>query len=185
MGRHACGTPCTRRSGPLGGALIAVATLGDASPALQGLVALLGGTVAASSHLTKAGTRAIANASPEPFSNWILSLVEDVFVLGLGYVTLQYPLVALAIVLALLVHHHGVRGGACSGRHVAASEDARLTAPPPISRLASAPHDEAERPRLDRLSVAADDAVGQRDRTVLNGSSGAANLISSTRRPPS
>jgi ABC-type xylose transport system permease subunit len=53
--------------------------------------------------VTKAGTRAIANTSPEPFSNWLLSLVEDVFVLGLGYVALQYPLVALAIVLALLV----------------------------------------------------------------------------------
>jgi hypothetical protein len=88
---------------PIGGALVAVATLGDASPGLQGLVALLGGTVAASSHLTKAGTRAIANTSPEPFSNWLLSIVEDVFVLGLGYVALQYPLVALAIVLALLV----------------------------------------------------------------------------------
>ena len=79
---------------------MAVATLGDASPTMQGLVALLGGTVAASSHVTKAGTRAIANASPEPFSNWFLSLVEDVFVLGLGYVALQYPLVALAVVVA-------------------------------------------------------------------------------------
>ena len=69
---------------PLGGALIAVATLGEASPTVQGLVALLGGAVAASSHVTKAGTRAIANASPEPFSNWMLSLSEDVFVLALG-----------------------------------------------------------------------------------------------------
>src|SRR5215203_3393161 len=51
---------------PVGGALIAVSTLGDASPAVQGLTALLGGTVAASSHLTKTSTRAMANASPEP-----------------------------------------------------------------------------------------------------------------------
>ena len=49
---------------PLGGALIAVATLGDASPAMQGLAALLGGSLAASTHFTKAGTRAVANASP-------------------------------------------------------------------------------------------------------------------------
>ena len=49
---------------PLGGAFIAVATLGDASPAMQGLAALLGGTLAAGSHFTKAGTRAAANASP-------------------------------------------------------------------------------------------------------------------------
>src|ERR1044071_3758232 len=58
---------------PIGGAFIAVATLGDASPTVKTLVALLGGAVAASSHLTKTSTRAAANASPEPFSNWILS----------------------------------------------------------------------------------------------------------------
>src|SRR3954452_9557693 len=57
---------------PVGGALIAATTLGDSSPAMQGIVALLGGTVAASSHLTKTSTRAVANASPEPFSNWFL-----------------------------------------------------------------------------------------------------------------
>jgi Domain of unknown function (DUF4126) len=87
---------------PLGGALIAVATLGDASPTVEGLVALLGGAVAASTHVTKAGTRAIANASPEPFSNWLLSLGEDVFVLGLGFVALQYPIAALVVCVVLL-----------------------------------------------------------------------------------
>src|SRR5688572_14146483 len=61
---------------PLGGALIAVAALGDAPPAVEGLVALLGGTVAASSHLTKTSTRAVVNTSPEPLSNWLLSLGE-------------------------------------------------------------------------------------------------------------
>jgi hypothetical protein len=88
---------------PIGGALIAVATLGDASPAMEGLVALLGGTVAAGSHLTKTSTRAAANASPEPFSNWILSLGEDVFVVGLGFLALQYPVVALGVVALLIV----------------------------------------------------------------------------------
>jgi hypothetical protein len=82
---------------PLGGALIAVATLGDASPTVEGLVALLGGTVAAGSHLTKTSTRAIANTSPEPFSNWALSLGEDLFVVGLGYLALQYPVAALVV----------------------------------------------------------------------------------------
>jgi hypothetical protein len=88
---------------PIGGAVIAVSTLGDASPATEGLVALLGGTVAASSHLTKTSTRAVANTSPEPFSNWILSLGEDVFVVGLGYLALQYPVAALVVALVLLV----------------------------------------------------------------------------------
>ena len=88
---------------PVGGALIAVAALGDASPATEGLVALLGGTVAAGSHLTKAGTRVAANASPEPFSNWALSLAEDAFVVALGFVTLKYPLMALAISALVLL----------------------------------------------------------------------------------
>jgi len=88
---------------PVGGALIAVATLGEASPGTQALVALLGGTVAASSHLTKTSTRAAANASPEPFSNWFLSLGEDVFVVGLGYLTMSHPLAALIVGLVLLV----------------------------------------------------------------------------------
>ena len=88
---------------PIGGALIAVATLGDASPAMEGMVALLGGTVAAGSHLTKTSTRAAANASPEPFSNWILSLGEDLFVVGLGFLALQYPVVALGVVALLIV----------------------------------------------------------------------------------
>ena len=83
---------------PVGGALIAVATLGDASPAVEGLVALMGGTLAAGTHLSKAGTRAVANTSPEPFSNWILSILEDVFVIGLSALALKYPLIAAAVV---------------------------------------------------------------------------------------
>jgi hypothetical protein len=87
---------------PLGGALIAVATLGDASLGLEGLVALLGGTVAAGSHLTTTSTRAVANTSPEPVSNWALSLGEDVFVVGLGYLALAHPIAALIVVGVLL-----------------------------------------------------------------------------------
>jgi hypothetical protein len=88
---------------PIGGAVIAVATLGDASPAMEGMVALLGGTVAASSHLTKTSSRAVANTSPEPFSNWILSFAEDLFVVGLGYLALQYPVAALIVLAVLLI----------------------------------------------------------------------------------
>lgn len=88
---------------PLGGAVIAVSTLGDASPAVEGLVALLGGTLAAGSHFTKAGTRAAANTSPEPFSNWILSLSEDVFVIGLGVLALKYPAAAAVVVIICVV----------------------------------------------------------------------------------
>jgi Domain of unknown function (DUF4126) len=88
---------------PIGGAVIAVATLGDASPEMKTLIGLLGGTLAAGTHLTKSGTRAVANTSPEPFSNWILSLSEDAFVVSLGFVALKYPLAAAMIVLVAVV----------------------------------------------------------------------------------
>ena len=88
---------------PLGGALVGVATLGEADPVMQGAVALLGGVTAASSHFAKAGTRAMVNASPEPFSNWFISLAEDVLVLGLATIALRHPIVALGLCLALFV----------------------------------------------------------------------------------
>jgi hypothetical protein len=85
---------------PVGGALIAVAAMGQASPTVEGLVALMGGSLAAGSHFTKAGTRAAANTSPEPFSNWALSLAEDAFVIGLSTLALKFPLIAAAVVIA-------------------------------------------------------------------------------------
>jgi len=88
---------------PIGGALIAVTTLGDASPTVEALIGLLGGAVAAGSHLTKTSTRAAANASPEPFSNWFLSVGEDLFVVGLGYLALKYPIAALVVAGTLIV----------------------------------------------------------------------------------
>ena len=88
---------------PVGGALIAVAALGDASPGVEGLIALLGGSVAAGSHLTKTGARVAVNTSPEPVSNWILSLGEDLFVVGLGYLALAYPVAALSVVGVAIV----------------------------------------------------------------------------------
>ena len=87
---------------PLGAALVAVAALGDATPGMKLLVALLGGSVAMTTHLSKAGTRAIANTSPEPFSNWVLSFVEDLFAVGFSYVALQHPYLALLVSVALL-----------------------------------------------------------------------------------
>jgi hypothetical protein len=88
---------------PIGGALIAVATLGETTPTVEGLIALLGGMVAAGSHLTKTSTRAVVNASPEPLSNWFLSIGEDLFVVGLGYLALQYPIAALVVTAVLIV----------------------------------------------------------------------------------
>jgi hypothetical protein len=88
---------------PLGGAFVAVAALGDASPMATTLAALLGGSVAMTTHLTKTGTRAAANTSPEPFSNWILSFSEDALAIGLTYGAIRHPDIALAIAVVLLI----------------------------------------------------------------------------------
>jgi hypothetical protein len=87
---------------PVGGALIAVATLGEKAPATEVLIALFGGALAASTHFSKSGTRVLANASPEPFSNWFLSLAEDLFVVGLGALALKYPAAAAIVVIVCL-----------------------------------------------------------------------------------
>jgi hypothetical protein len=84
---------------PVGGALIAVATLGEQSTGMQTVVALFGGALAASTHFSKAGTRVMANASPEPFTNWILSIGEDAFVVALGVLALKYPAAAAIVVI--------------------------------------------------------------------------------------
>jgi hypothetical protein len=88
---------------PLGGALVAVTALGDATPPAQILAALAGGSVAMTTHLTKAGTRAAANTSPEPFSNWILSFGEDVLAIAMTYTAIRHPWLALAVAVALLL----------------------------------------------------------------------------------
>ena len=88
---------------PLGGALVAVTAMGDASPAATTLAGLLGGSIAMTTHLTKAGTRAAANTSPEPFTNWILSFGEDALAVGITYGALSHPMIALTVALVLLV----------------------------------------------------------------------------------
>jgi hypothetical protein len=88
---------------PVGGALIAVASIGHAQPAMQAVAAIAGAALATSTHVAKAGTRAVANTSPEPFSNWGLSLAEDGFVIGLGLLALAHPVIAGIVVVAGVV----------------------------------------------------------------------------------
>lgn len=88
---------------PVGGALVAIATLGEASATYEVITGLVGGTIAAGSHFTKASTRVAVNASPEPFSNWALSFFEDAFVLGLGLLALKYPLAAFVVTVMILL----------------------------------------------------------------------------------
>ena len=85
------------------GALLAAGATGDTLSALTVVAGLLGGTITAGTHFTKAGGRALINASPEPFSNWTASFTEDAVVLAGIWFALVYPLVFLAMLLALLV----------------------------------------------------------------------------------
>ena len=87
---------------PAGAALAAGVLGGLDGAAWTTAAAILGGSLAATSHFTKAGTRAAANTSPEPFSNLGLSVAEDLSTLGLLWLVLTHPLVALAIVVVLV-----------------------------------------------------------------------------------
>jgi hypothetical protein len=86
---------------PAAGALLAYGVVGDVNPQWQVIAALLGGSVALTSHTAKASTRAAANLSPEPFSNWLLSLAEDGVSFVLVWLTAAHPLIGLFLVLAL------------------------------------------------------------------------------------
>ena len=81
------------------GAVLAAQAVGDVTPAVHLAAALLGGTLAAGAHATKAGTRATLNLSPEPFTNWTASLGEDAMVIGGLWTALTYPWVFLALLV--------------------------------------------------------------------------------------
>ncbi len=83
------------------GAALAASVFGDSSSATMLAAAILGGTLAAGSHFVKAGSRAVINTSPEPFSNWTASVGEEIAVGSVLWLAFTYPLVALAVVLVL------------------------------------------------------------------------------------
>jgi Domain of unknown function (DUF4126) len=88
------------------GALLAYGAAGGLSPEVAIIAGLLGGTLAAGTHIAKTGSRALINTSPEPFSNVTASLAEDVSVLGGLALAIAHPitfLCLLAVFAALLV----------------------------------------------------------------------------------
>jgi len=82
------------------GAFLAAAALSPDGQLGAGMLAT-GAGVALSSHLLKAGSRALLNTSPEPVSNWTASAAEDVVVVGALGLAWAYPWAALAIVLGI------------------------------------------------------------------------------------
>ena len=87
-----------------GGALLATLAVsnGANSELTQVIAALVGGTLATGAHLTKAGTRALVNHSPEPFSNWGLSAVEDVASVGILWLAWQHPVIFCVVLVAFI-----------------------------------------------------------------------------------
>lgn len=85
------------------GALLAAGAVGEVTPALELAAGIMGGGLAAASHMTKAGTRVLINTSPEPFSNWVASILEDVSVIGGLWLSLHHPVMFLALLLLFLL----------------------------------------------------------------------------------
>jgi len=85
------------------GALLAWGVFADAPPETQAVAAILGGALAAGTHVAKAGTRAVVNTSPEPFSNWGLSFSEDgLLLLGL-WLAFKHPAVFVALLVLFVL----------------------------------------------------------------------------------
>jgi hypothetical protein len=92
------------------GALLAAGVFGGDQASWALIAALMGGTLAATSHVAKASTRAAVNTSPEPFSNIGLSLLGDAAVPTMLWLAWEHPMwffallaVALALMLGLIV----------------------------------------------------------------------------------
>ena len=88
---------------PVAGAILGATMAGYGDPALAAIAFLLAGGVAFTSHATKATTRVAVNHSPEPFSNWILSIVEDIVAIVGAVLAFLFPMVALIAVLLFVL----------------------------------------------------------------------------------
>lgn len=88
---------------PLGGALLSLAIIDSADPAWQVASFLLGGGAALMAHAGKAGARTLVNASPEPFSNVIVSTGEDVATGGLLALAIANPIAAAIVAFGLVL----------------------------------------------------------------------------------
>ena len=85
------------------GAVLALAATADLHPAVRVIAVLAGGGLALSTHGTKATARAAANTSPEPFTNWALSLAEDVIAVGGVVLAVVSPVAVLCVILIFVV----------------------------------------------------------------------------------
>jgi hypothetical protein len=85
------------------GAILAATAFADFDPAVKTAAMILGGGIALGSHGAKAATRLAVNASPEPFSNALLSLIEDALAFGSTILMVFFPVAMLVIVALFLI----------------------------------------------------------------------------------
>lgn len=88
------------------GAMLAAGAIGDIGPAAEIAAALVGGGLAGATHATKAGSRALINTSPEPFTNWTASIMEDIAVFAGVWAAIQHPaffVVGLVLFILLMI----------------------------------------------------------------------------------
>lgn len=85
------------------GAMLAAGAIGEVSPAVVVAAGLVGGTVSTAAHTAKAGSRALINTSPEPFTNWTASVAEDLAVFAGLWAALNHPAIFLVILTIMLL----------------------------------------------------------------------------------
>ncbi len=85
------------------GAILAVAALGQMDPGWTTIAALFGGGLAAGAHFTKAGSRALINTSPEPFSNWTASFSEEAAVIAGLWAAFFHPVLLFIFLIAFFI----------------------------------------------------------------------------------
>ena len=85
------------------GVFLASASVGDVTPALEIAAGLLGGTLSATSHATKAGGRLLINTSPEPVTNWTASITEDIAVLTGLWAALNHPIIFIVLLVLFIL----------------------------------------------------------------------------------
>jgi len=85
------------------GAVLAAAAIGEVDPTLSVAAGLVGGTLAAGAHVTKAAGRLAINASPEPFTNWTASITEDVAAIGGIWLALNHPYWFIGALVAFVI----------------------------------------------------------------------------------
>lgn len=88
---------------PIGAAMLGAAAFATLDPVARTSLALLTGGAALSAHASKAAVRFAVNHSPEPFSNWLLSLAGDFAVPALLWLTFQHPMLVLVGVIVFLI----------------------------------------------------------------------------------